>query len=115
MISGLSSTVTVVPTWPRNFGLEKFVGGKDTLCDRGADREHGLVYDLAQAEVKRDATEEVSVDIAEAPMRDEEIDHAVGGGASGGDGVSGGFDDDPSFVERVLRKRRRGFDQRSGE
>ena len=99
----------------KNFALEKFAGWEDAFGDGGADCEHWLVHDLAQAEVQGDAAKEISVDVEEAPARDEEIDHAIGGSAGSGDGVGGGLDYDPGFVERVLRKRWGGFDQRSGD
>ena len=71
----------------KNFALEKFAGWEDAFGDGGADCEHWLVHDLAQAEVQGDAAKEISVDVEEAPARDEEIDHAIGGSAGSGDGV----------------------------
>ena len=63
----------------------------------------GFVDDLAEAEAKGDAAEDVGVDRGEAPAADEQIDHAAGGGAGGFGEVGAGLDDDPGVGGGVGR------------
>ena len=56
--------------------LENFAGGKDAFWEQGGDSKDRVVDDLAEAEMQRDAAKDVSVNVAHAPARDEEIDHA---------------------------------------
>ena len=55
---------------------EPCAGGQDAFWEHGGDGDDRVVDDLAEAEMQRDAAKDVSVNVAHAPARDEEIDHA---------------------------------------
>jgi len=62
---------------------------------RGTHGEHGLVDHLTQAQIHGDAAQQISMHGRESPVFTEQIDHARGGGAGGGDRVVRRFNDDP--------------------
>jgi hypothetical protein len=56
--------------------LEECAGREDGFGDGGAECEHRLVDNLAQAEIHGDAREKVGVNVGEAPAAGQQIDHA---------------------------------------
>jgi len=71
--------------------------GKDLFGDGRADRDHGFVHHLAEAQMHGDTAQDVGVHVGETPDAHQQIDHARRGVAGGAKRVFVGFDHDPGF------------------
>ncbi len=86
--------------------------GEDGFGEGGGDGDHGFVDDLGELQAHGDGAEQVGVLGGEVPVGDEEVDHTLGGVASGGKGVGVGFDGEVTGADCGCGG---GFDERAGE
>jgi hypothetical protein len=102
--AGLSGTVIALSRmvfW-RTTTLEEFSIRQNMFWDRGGNRKHRFIHDLAKAQIHRYAAKQIRVNIAQLPPVHEKINHTRSGPSGCDSSVDCRFHHNPTVVFTTL-------------